>query len=240
MLQSDLKHLPTSEELPSSDYTPVDNEDQNFLPNVLLFMLRQLWAERMDWYFGVDMGIYYIPEPPYVAIIPDGFLSLGVQRRQPKRKGRSRLSYVLWEENNIPPILVLELVSETYGAEYDKKMDKYTQLGALYYVIYNPEHHRRDQHQPFEVYKLVDGRYQLQTGEPFWMPEVGLGIGRYEMDTGGLQQEGLAWFNQPGDRYLTADEQVGMERQRADQEQQKNDRLRAQLRLLGVDPEQLE
>jgi len=30
MLQIDLKHLPTSDELPDSDDTPVDNEDQNF------------------------------------------------------------------------------------------------------------------------------------------------------------------------------------------------------------------
>ncbi|MEH2211736.1 MAG: hypothetical protein V7K84_14090 [Nostoc sp.] len=35
-----------------------------------------------------------------------------------------------------------------------------------------------DRHQPFEVYRLVDGSYQLQIGEPFWMPEIGLGIGR--------------------------------------------------------------
>jgi hypothetical protein len=42
MLQIDLKHLPTSDELPDSDDTPVDNEDQNFLPNLLLFLLEWL------------------------------------------------------------------------------------------------------------------------------------------------------------------------------------------------------
>lgn len=31
-----------------------------------------------DWFFGVDMGIYYDPDQP--AIIPNGFLSLGVER----------------------------------------------------------------------------------------------------------------------------------------------------------------
>jgi hypothetical protein len=30
----------------------------------------------MDWFFGIDMGIYYHPGKP--AIVPDGFLSVGV------------------------------------------------------------------------------------------------------------------------------------------------------------------
>jgi Uma2 family endonuclease len=54
-------HLPSAEELPSSDDTPVDNELQNLIPNLLSATLAIIWAERMDWFFGVDMGIYYIP-----------------------------------------------------------------------------------------------------------------------------------------------------------------------------------
>lgn len=38
--------LPTSAELPSSDDTPVDNEDQNFIPNILLFLLQFIWGDR--------------------------------------------------------------------------------------------------------------------------------------------------------------------------------------------------
>lgn len=55
MLSSDnLKiALPSTEELPCSDDTAVDNEDQNFLPNILLFLLNSIWSERTDWYFGV-------------------------------------------------------------------------------------------------------------------------------------------------------------------------------------------
>ena len=52
-------NLPSTEELPCSDDIPVDNEDQNFLPNLLLFMLVILRADRMDWYFGVDMAVYH-------------------------------------------------------------------------------------------------------------------------------------------------------------------------------------
>ena len=231
MLSSDLKQaLPTTDELPCSDDTPVDNEDQNFLPNVLLFLLSSVWANRMDWFFGVDMAVYHTTGVNLrVPVVPDGFLSLGVER---KKGGKSRKSYAVWEENEVVPILTLEMVSQTNGGEYDEKLAIYEKLGVLYYVIYNPEYWRRDQHQPFEVYKLVDGNYQLQIGEPYWMPEVGLGIGRYQGVIGGISQELLSWYDERRNRYLTSDEQAQQERTRAEQ-------LAQYLRSLGIDPNNL-
>ena len=260
MLSSHLKiALPTTDELPCSDDTPVDNEDQNILPNVLLFLLSSIWAARMDWFFGVDMAVYHTTGlNPRVPVVPDGFLSLGVER---KKGGKSRKSYAVWEENEVVPILTLEMVSQTPGGEYDEKLAIYTKLGVLYYVIYNPEYWRRDQHQPFEVYKLVDGNYQLQIGEPYWMPEVGLGIGRYQGVIGGISQELLSWYDNSGNRYLTSDEQAQQERTRAEQERTRaeqertraeqertraeQERTRAEqlaqyLRSLGIDPNNLQ
>ena len=69
--------LPTAEELPSSDETPVDKQLQNDIPNLLLSILASIWADRDDWYFGVDMAVYYNPDEP--AIVPDGFLAIGVK-----------------------------------------------------------------------------------------------------------------------------------------------------------------
>lgn len=207
MVKSDPReYLPSSAELPCSDDTPVDNEDQNFIPNLLLFLLQYIWANRNDWFFSVDMGVYHTTGvSPLVPIVPDGFLSLGVERR---KAGKSRTSYVVWEENNIVPILALEIVSLTPGGEYDKKLDIYAKLGVLYYIIYNPEYWQRDRHQPFEVYRLVDGSYQLQIGEPFWMPEIGLGIGRSQYLSGNIQRQVLYWYDQQGNRYQTSEEQL--------------------------------
>lgn len=70
--------LPSSEELPDSDETLVDNQLQHLIPGLLEAILALLWGNRWDWYFGVDMGIYTNPNQP--AIVPDGFLSLGVHR----------------------------------------------------------------------------------------------------------------------------------------------------------------
>jgi Uma2 family endonuclease len=236
--QIDLKHLPTSDELPGSEDIPVDNEDQNFVPNVLLFLLEYIWKSRDDWFFAVDMGGYHTTGPsPRVPVIPDGFLSLGVERR---KHGGSRKSYILWEEDYIVPMMTLEVVSHTPGGEYEEKLEIYRKLGVLYYVIYNPRFWQRDGHIPFEVYKLVDGEFQLQLGEPFWLPEIGLGIGRCLLPTDRLRREVLSWFDAQGDRYLTTDEQVDVERRKVDEErlranaaQQQVEILLAKLRSLG-------
>ncbi|MBW4689117.1 MAG: Uma2 family endonuclease [Komarekiella atlantica HA4396-MV6] len=212
MVKSDPRQsLPSSAELPCSDDTPVDNEDQNFIPNLLLFLLQYIWENRNDWFFSVDMGVYHTTGvSPLVPIVPDGFLSLGVERR---KAGKSRTSYVVWEENEIVPILTLEIVSLTPGGEYETKFNNYAKLGVLYYIIYNPEYWKRDRHQPFEVYRLVNGSYQLQIGEPFWMPEIGLGIGRGQYISGDVQRQVLYWYDEQGKRYQTPEEQLELAQQ---------------------------
>lgn len=239
MIYVDSQHLPSSLELPDSDDTPVDNEDQNWIPNVLLLLLKSIWAERTDWFFGVDMGIYHDSDRPRIPVVPDGFLSLGVERR---KNNASRRSYVLWEEGGILPTLALEVVSWTAGGEYQEKMALYQRLGVLYYIVYNPEYWRRDGHEPLEVYRLVQGEYQLQVGEPLWMPEVGLGIGRCQEVAGAVEQEVLAWFDEGGDRYLRpeeqaqiAQEQVQIERSGRLAAEQEAAALRARLKELGED-----
>lgn len=264
-LKADSNHspsleLPTSEELPCSDDTPVDNENQNTLPNWLLAVLEEIWGDRQDWFFGVDMGIYdreaqYRRSP---LIIPDGFLSLGVNRH--KREGFGRLSYVLQEENGIAPILALEMVSQTYGKEYGEKFSKYECLGVQYYAIYNPEYSKRDKHYPFEVYKLGSDGYQLQDGEPYWMPEIDLGIGRIRGILGGIKREWLTWFDPEGHPYPLPHQIIAQQRLRAQQleqqaqqseqraqnlaqllqqERTERSRLMEKLRQLGINDEDL-
>ena len=222
--------LPTAEELPDSDDTPVDNELQDLIPSLLKAVLALLWEERWDWFFGVDMGIYYHPEKP--AIVPDGFLSLGVQRFIDEDL---RLSYVVWEEQ-VVPMLMLEVVSHKRRGEYSSKKKIYRDMGVLYYVVYNPLRRRKA---PLEVYKLVDGEYQLQFGNPVWLAEIGLGIGRERGTYQGMTREWLYWYDEQGQRILTPEEQIAHERQIAQQERQRAKLLEERLRSLGVDPDPL-
>ncbi len=236
-LISDQQYLPHSSELLDSDDIPVDNEDQNWIPNVLLMLLKNIWVDRTDWFFGVDMGVYHTTgKNVRVPVVPDGFLSLGVARR---KNDKSRRSYVLWEEEEIPPILALEVVSWTPGGEYDSKKDIYAKLGVLYYIIYNPEFWRRDGHQPLEIYKLVDSQYQLQIGEPIWMPEVSLGIGRSPEIFSGSTEEVLSWFDEQGDRYLRPEEKEVLAQAEAIQSAKLVKKLAAKLQELGIDPNTL-
>ena len=169
------------------------------------------------------------------------------------------MNYTIWEENNIVPQLVLEVVSKTYNGEYDylfkkpKKKEEepgkfgiYEKMAVLYYVIYNPEFWKRTSHQPFEVYKLVEGRYQLQMEEPCWMPEIGLALGRCQVSVGGLELEVLSWFDKGGDRYLFSEELVELERQKREQERRQRKRAEVEMETLleklkaaGIDPDTL-
>ncbi|NEP60972.1 MAG: Uma2 family endonuclease, partial [Symploca sp. SIO2G7] len=183
--------LPSAEDLPDSDDTPVDNELQNLISGLLKAILALIWSDRMDWFFGVDMGIYYDPEAD--AIVPDGFLSIGVPRII---DSDLRLSYVLWEEKEVPS-LVLEVVSQTRRGEYTKKKQDYAQLGILYYAIYNPLRKRKPR---LEVYQLEAGKYQLLEGEPVWLAKINLGIGREQGTYQGITREWLYWYDEQGKR----------------------------------------
>ena len=216
-------YFPSSEELPDSDDTPVDNELQELIPSLLKAILLMQWANRMDWFFGIDMGIYYDPDKP--AIVPDGFLSLGVERFFDEEL---RLSYPLWEEN-VVPTLVLEVVSQNYRGEYTTKKELYASLGVLYYAIYSSRRRRKPR---LEVHRLVDGAYVLQPENPVWLPEIGLGIGVERGSYGGLTREWLYWYDEQGQRFPTAEERIKQAEQRAQM-------LTERLRALGVDPDSL-
>ena len=191
------------------------------------------------------MGVYYDPNKP--AIVPDGFLSIGIPRFIDEDLRRS---YVLWEEQKLPT-LVLEVVSQTYRGEYTTKKEMYAQeLGILYYVVYNSQRKRKEH---LEVYKLVNGEYQLLSGSPVFMPEIGLGIGIEKGTYQGITREWLYWFDETGKRFLTPEERIQQseeqrlqyergflesEKQRL-QAEEKAERLTEMLKKLGVDPESL-
>ncbi|CCQ48904.1 DUF4351 domain-containing protein [Crocosphaera watsonii] len=203
LLNYNPKHcLPSAEDLPDSDDTPVDNQLQDLIPHLLLDILALIWSEREDWYFGVDMGIYYDPYEP--AIVPDGFLSVGVPRIIDEDL---RLSYVLWEEQKVP-LLVLEVVSHKRRKEYTKKKDFYAEMGVLYYVIYNPLRKRKPR---LEVYQLNNGKYELLQGEPIWLSELNLGIGKETGIYQGIERECLYWYDENGERYSTPEERIKSE-----------------------------
>jgi Uma2 family endonuclease len=199
--------LPTEYDLPDSDGKPVDNELQILAPGLLRAILTYVWADRMDWFFGINLGVYYDAKKP--AIGPDGFLSLGVPRVRPNSE--LRLSYLVREEK-VMPQWVLEVVSKEPGGEYDEKFQDYAKMGVLYYTIYNPAHFERDGHEMFEVYQLTQGKYVRRLGNPVWLPELGLGIGHEVRAQEGVTRDWLYWYDQSGMRHLPPEDAFSQER----------------------------
>jgi hypothetical protein len=138
------------------------------------------------------------------------------------------LSYVLWQEQ-VKPIMVLEVISKEYNGEYEEKLRQYQKLGILYYAVYNSLSGRRGgykRHESLEVYKLIDGKYELlpsvallsESGKVLWMPEIGLGIGCERHICGNWEREWLYWYDHDCIRYPTAEERAEQERAIARQE----------------------
>jgi Uma2 family endonuclease len=216
--------FPTENDLPDSDGRPVDNELQILAPGLLRTILALAWADRTDWFFGINLGVYYDTKKP--AIGPDGFLSLGVPRVRPNNE--LRLSYIIRDEKVVPQ-WVLEVVSKEPGGEYDEKLQIYAAMGVLYCTIYNPKHAERDGHEVFETYKLVQGNYVRQLGNPVWMPEIGLGIGHEVRKQEEATRDWLYWYDAAGQRYETPEDTLAQERVLREREQLMRRELEEQL-----------
>ena len=160
-----------------------------------------------------------------------------------------RSSYVLWDEQVIP-LFALEIVSKTPGREQTKKFEIYRSIGILYYLVYAPLRKRKTK---FQLYKLIEGEYVLQSEgqQPYWMPEIGLAIGAEQRMYHRSQREWLYWYDRDNVRYPTPIERAQAESQRAQVESQRakdaiaaqtaaereNMMLRQRLRDLGIDPD---
>jgi hypothetical protein len=115
----------------------------------------------------------------------------------------------------------------------------------LYYLVYAP---LRKKKAKFQLYKLIEGEYVLQSDgrEPYWMPEVGLAIGAEKQRYRGCDREWLFWYDENSVRYLTPTERAEAESRRAEAAmaeqkliEQENSVLRKKLQELGIDPDAL-
>ena len=99
--------------------------------------------------------------------------------------------------------------------------------------------------QILEIHKLVNGRYELQDSHPYWMPEICLGIGYERGDHCGLTRDWMYWYTEDNQRYPTPAEQIKQvqlqvvqERSQLAQERMRSNKLAAQLRALGINPDE--
>ncbi|MEM8642128.1 MAG: Uma2 family endonuclease [Cyanobacteria bacterium P01_G01_bin.54] len=155
------------------------------------------------------------------------------------------------------PAIVLEFLSDTEGGEYSSKATYPPGKFFFYerilkvpsYGIFQPKTGS------LELHRLnAQQQYQLETPNGqgrYWLPELELFLGVWQGSRENRQGHWLRWWDEGGNLLLWGSEQAAQERQKAQQERQRADaqeqkaqqerqraeRLLAQLRAAGIEPE---
>jgi len=230
-----LSHSAASTHLPTgnlySDEPPLENDlhlDQIYL---LLKCLNQLWADRSNYYAAGNMSVYYSPQRTKARDFrgPDFFVVLDT----PKRR---RNSWTVWEEGKYPDLIVEILSPTTADEDRDGKKQLYQNtFRTPEYFWFDPKTLE------FAGFRLVSGQYVAVAPNPEgwrWSDTLQLFLGVWE----GM----LRYFTLSGDLVPTPDEAEAAVEQRAEQNEQRaeraeqeRDRLKARLRALGINPDEI-
>ena len=118
-----------------------ETDDQPMAENTLQFQwivtikegLEGVFAARPDVFVAGDLFWYPAEGEPGICTAPDAMVVLG------RPKGHRR-SYLQWEEDDIPPAVVFEVLSPgNRPAAMTEKLRFYERYGVMEYYIYDPE-----------------------------------------------------------------------------------------------------
>lgn len=216
---------PDTSHLITEDDVPVDNLFSEKQQRLLTEPLYSSWAgpgEERRFLVAANVGVFYSVHRP--AVVPDVFLSLDVEMPENWWETAGR-SYLLWEHGK-PPDVVIEIASNDKGDELGRRLRIYEQMRVFYYVVFDPD--RRIQQAPLVIYQLGASGYSQTTNQ--WLASVQLGLTLWDGVYEGRETTWLRWRDSKGDVIPTGQE-------RAEREHNRAERLAAQLRALGIDPE---
>jgi Uma2 family endonuclease len=212
--------LKTSEIIyPESDGQPMADNTKQYRWIVRLAENLKRLFEGQEVFVAADLFWYPVEGQPKIVNAPDVLVAIG-------RPDGDRRSYKQWEEDNIAPQVVFEILSPSNTVEeIQKKEVFYIQHGVLEIFFYNPD--------TLNFWGLVRTNqtdipgYIMPLNLPWTSPTLGI---RFEMF-----DNGLTVFHPDGEVFKNQQE-VYKER---DQAKQERDRAWVKLRELGIDPEQL-
>lgn len=238
--------LPTMYDLPSEDPEEpgLPDEFHNLQPQLLreTFQPPQ-WSTDLV-FTTTDLNLYYDLSHPNWHKRPDWFAVIGVSRLYEERD--LRLSYVIWQEQ-ASPFVVVELLSP--GTESEDlgqtvrpvgspptKWQVYEQiLRVPYYIVFS---RYTDQLQAF---RLTGGHYEpVELAERrLSIPELELSLGLWRGNHQTIDRLWIRWLTAEGDLIPTPSERATTFQQQAAAAQQRAEQLAARLRELGVDPNEI-
>ncbi|WP_414583419.1 Uma2 family endonuclease [Scytonema sp. PCC 10023] len=236
----DIFPSPDISHLVIEDDAPLDNFLSEKQQRLLTEVLYSSWLPPTGYgtfIAAANVGVFYgIGLPP---LVPDIFLSLDVTIPEDWRQKKNR-TYLVWEFGKSPDV-VIEIVSNREGNELGSKLQGYARMGVGYYIVFDPLQVLEDK--TLRAYRL-EGRHYVEM-DSFWLEEIGLGLTLWEGAFESKQDIWLRWCDNEGnvlptgvERAQRAEQVAQQAQQRAEEAQQRAERLAAQLRELGIDPDQ--
>ncbi|WP_373545053.1 Uma2 family endonuclease [Chamaesiphon sp.] len=223
-----------------------DSDGQPMADNTKQFRLISVIKNNLDWLFqdeelvfvAGDLLWYPVEGNPKYRVAPDVMVAFG------RPKG-DRGSYKQWQEDNIVPQVVFEILSpsNTEG-EMERKLQIYARCGVEEYYIYDPDRYLLKGYQREDDFYLA--RIEMMDG--WTSPRLGI---NFQLSEGELQ------LTHPDGRLFKTFESVATERDtilaekqqlESDKQQLESDKQQleidknkrdAKLRELGIDPDTL-
>ncbi len=219
------------------DDEPVDNIYSEKQQRLLTGPLYASWqapegpeGEARTFVATANVGLFATAhEPP---LVPDVLLSVGVEVNPDFTHEKKHRTYFIWEMGK-PPEVVIEVVSNKIGGELGKRKHGYARMAVAYYVVWDPEGYLDgDELVAFER----RGDLYIPLELPVMFPSLGLSLAPWEGVFEGVRSRWLRWHTD-GHPVPTGAELAATERDRAEAERDRADRLAALLREHGIDPE---
>jgi len=215
---------------PESDGKPMADNTRQFQWIVKIKEnLERMFADNPNVFVAGDLLWYPVEGNNKIRNAPDAMVAFG------RPKGH-RGSYRTWDENNIAPQVVFEILSPgNRKAEMDKKLEFYEKYKVEEYYVYDPDRIRLSGYirsgkalMPVDADKMKN-----------WVsPRLKI---RFD-----LREDELHIFDHEGEEFLTHLEstlqykaKIQSESQRAEEAENRAAKLAAKLRELGISPDQL-
>jgi Uma2 family endonuclease len=256
----DWEHPTPPTDLIFDDGEPLESNRHRIAMNVLIESLEQAWSDRTDFFVGGNMFVYYssaqVKNKDFRG--PDFFVVLDVDGTI------SRQGWVVWEEEGRYPDVIVELMSpSTAEVDITTKKDIYERtFKTREYYVFDPFDPGSLRGWGLNGTQL---RYKpLIPNEKGWLwcETLGFWLGTWE---GTIHREPAVWlrfYDSAGNLVLLPNEAAKLkmeeeerraeqeklraeqeklraeqERERAERERERSDRLAAQLRALGIEPD---
>ena len=243
-----LESLPTMYDLPSEfpEESGLPDEFHDLQPQLLSRTLSLVDYSRDNWFTGADLNLYYDASHPLWHKRPDWFLAVNVPRIY---EGKDmRLSYVVWQERQVPSVIIEFLSPRTeredlgrFYSEEDRveanqeipdlaasaeppcKLDVYENyLQVPHYIVYSRYSKR------LRYFKWGNRGYEEQSvraeNPAIWLEDLAIGLGLWSGTFEGMPSSWLRWCDRAGNWLLTDTERAEQETKTA-QQQAKAERI---------------